>query len=156
MADDLTPRPAAPTAVALAALAAAAGAVACTPALRERQQRPAPLAADWVDPKHVAPGDTSVWRLAPDGTDLRVRIRSRPVVAAPDSEASRYGTWFLRGAIADTAGRALCFAPRATRSQVWCLRFALDTLADGRRELVVYNYHGTHGVGTRTLVERRP
>lgn len=135
--------------------AVAVAAAGCTPAMRELRQRPAPLAGDWVDPKHVAPGDTSVWRLAPDGADLRVRVRARPD-AGTVTTTSRYGAWFLRGALADTAGRALCFAPRRTRSATWCLHFALDTLADGRRRLVIARYHGTHETATRTLVERRP
>lgn len=139
----------------LAALAFAAGCL--PPAMREVGQHPAPLAGDWVDLKHTADRDTALWRLAPDGTDLGVRVRtstrgSRP---APDEDVSRHGVWFLRGTLGDTARRALCFNSRPGRAPTSCLRFALDTIADGRRRLVIADYRGSHETGTRTLVERR-
>lgn len=145
----------------VAALACGVGAVAaCTPAMREMRQHPVSLAGDWVDLAHATPSDTSVWRLRADGADLTVHVLARPAAgaayAAAETRPSRHGIWFLRGALADTAARALCFNSRPGRNPTSCVRFALDTLADGTRRLVLRNYRGTHAAATRTLVERRP
>ncbi len=149
----------------VAALACGVGAVtACTPAMREMRQHPVPLAGDWVDLAHATPSDTSVWRLRADGADLTVHVLARPAAGAASgaastaaqTRASRHGIWFLRGALADTAARALCFNSRPGRNPTSCVRFALDTLPDGTRRLVLRNYRGTHAAATRTLVERRP
>lgn len=135
-----------------AVLASAAG---CLPAVREMGQHPHPLAGDWVDPKHTTAADTSVWRLAPSGADMTVHVRPG-AGGATSTRVSRHGIWFLRGALGDTARRALCFNRRPGRNGSSCTLFSLDTLPDGRLRMTLHDYRGTHETATRTLEERRP
>jgi hypothetical protein len=133
-------------------------AAACTPAMREMRQHPTPLAGDWLDLKKTTARDTSVWRLAPNGDDLTVHVIVDAADGSNDAKESRptwHGIWFLRGTLADTAARALCFNRRPGRNPTQCAHFALDTLSDGTRRLRLRGYHGTHEVADRTLVERR-
>ena len=124
---------------------------------RSTRRHPTPLAGEWLDAKKTTAADTSVWLLAPDGGDYTLHVLVQPGdgPSSTVTRRTRHGLWFLRGPLADTAARALCFNSRPGRNPTYCTAFALDTLPGGTRRLVLRGYHGTHEVATRTLVERR-
>ncbi len=114
---------------------------------------PVAVAGQWVDVAKTAPGDTSIWVLAPDGADALLHVR---VGADGRARAERryFGRWSL-GTTADGAP-ALCFVRRPGRDAPSCAAFALDTAGTPRRRLVLRGYAGQHHTGDRVLIERRP
>jgi hypothetical protein len=125
------------------------------------------LAGVWVDSTKATPTDTVAWKLDPNGSDwtLEIRVlRDSLMRVTTEQHVTRYGYWYLRGALADTAGRALCIKVRP-RDGATCYAFELDTVraargdapvADGapRRRLVVLGYQGQQHKRTRVLIER--
>lgn len=114
------------------------------------------LVGEWIDVRHAAPEDTSLWVLRADGYDGTAHVHRLPggVVERQDS---KYGRWYLRGSIADSAHRAICFARRLGRDGATCVGFSLDTIAGPAgplRQLVVRGYEGQHTTGDRILIER--
>src|SRR5476649_971444 len=72
--------------------------------------RPAELAGIWIDVEKTTAADTSAWVLAPGGDDLTLHLKVRAGGAGPSSVErgeKRYASWYLAGAMSDTAGRAL-------------------------------------------------
>jgi hypothetical protein len=131
---------------------------ACTPAMREFRQRPPLLARDWLDAKKTTPGDTSIWRLTPNGKDLTIHVIASTNGAGTNStkeEVSPHGAWYLRGALDDSLKRLLCFSPNRGRVGASCIHFAVDTLHDGQLRLTLRKYVGTHETAERVLVERQ-
>lgn len=119
-------------------------------------ERPDALTGEWVDVRHTAPGDTSLWVLRANGYDGAARL----VVDASGVERrseERYGSWYVRGDVADSMSRAICFAKRIGRDGATCISFSIDTVsAEGRqrRRLIVHSYRGQHYTGDRELLER--
>jgi len=122
------------------------------------------LAGVWVDSTRATPTDTVAWKLDPSGSDWTLEIRvlrdSAMRVTTQRSE-TRYGYWYLQGALADTAGRALCIKVRP-RDGATCYAFEFDTLSSARgggpprRRIVVLGYQGQQHKRTRVLIERLP
>jgi hypothetical protein len=124
---------------------------------------PSDIAGIWVDSSKATPTDTVAWVLAPNGDDrtLDVHVASdsagRAVITRTEK---RYGFWFLRGSLADSAGRAICFKDKP-RDGASCVAFRLDTLSDprggpARRRLLLPGYKGHHHTRDRVLFERLP
>ena len=120
---------------------------------------PAALSGQWVDSLRTSAADTSVWILAPNGDDLSLRLvhdasaRAEAVSTRPE----RYGRWYLKGALDDVAGRALCFTRRPGRDAPSCVAFVLDTITVAgtpRRRLFLRAYESSHGREDRVLLER--
>lgn len=117
---------------------------------------PAALVGAWVDSVKSSPADSSYWMLSSSGDDAARRVRRTSPDSVPTVEQRHYGYWYLRGALADTADRAICFTKRPGRSAPTCIPFALDSTSSGgrsRRRLVVYGYEGRHSSGARVLLE---
>lgn len=117
---------------------------------------PVPLVGEWIDLAHTTRGDTALWVLQEDGDDLARHVVADSAGGGAGRVAStrRYGHWQLRGDLADTAARAICFSNRPGRSAPTCLAFSLDTLAVPAR-LAVLGYEGAHHAGTREFVRRQ-
>ena len=122
------------------------------------------LAGVWVDSTKATPTDTVAWKLDPNGSDwtLEIRVvRDGAMRVRTERSETRYGYWSLQGALADTAGRALCIKVRP-RDGATCYAFEFDTLRsppdDGpvRRRMVVLGYQGQQHRRTRVLIERLP
>jgi hypothetical protein len=122
--------------------------------------RPSELTGIWIDVEKTTAADTSAWLLGPGGDDLTLHFRVRAGSAGESTierTQKRYGSWYVMGAVGDTAGRALCFQ-RRPRDGASCRSFRLDTLAGAprRRRLTVTGYPGQHHTSERVLVERLP
>ncbi len=120
--------------------------------------RPDALAGEWIDVRHATPGDTSIWVLGADGYDGSAHVIHQGTTD-PARNESRYGSWYLHGAMSDGNGRSICFAKRIGRDSATCLPFTLDTVVtpDGpRRRLIVRGYPGQHSTGDRVLIARQP
>jgi len=130
---------------------------------------PPELAGAWIDVRHSAGADTSIWLLDPGGNDDLLRITwaadpAGPSAAVRHETRRRYGSWYVTGVLSDTAGRRLCVKPATVRMPGACYRYRLDTLGGtgiagdtlARRRLVLLNYQGERSTGTRVLLERRP
>lgn len=128
---------------------------------------PAALAGVWVDSSSATPTDTVAWVLAANGQDRTLVVHVLPskggganTTPAPVTRReTRYGFWYLKGALGDTARQALCFQ-RRVRDGASCAPFRLDTVPAGagtatRRRLRVLGFGGAHRTGGRVLVERR-
>lgn len=134
-----------------------------TGALFGSRPTPAALVGRWVDSSTATPTDTVVWILAANGADQTMVVhvpRDADGVPRVERHTSTYGAWYQRGAMADTAGRAICFDPKG-RNFGSCYAFRLDTVrAAGaeaaRRRLVIVQYRGAHYTRDRILVERTP
>ena len=117
------------------------------------------LAGDWVDSAKATPTDTTAWRLGADGSDWTVTVHVRReglAGAAAVERATRYGYWYLQGALADSVGRGLCFKKRP-RDGATCYPFQVDTIVvsgEPRRRLRVSGYAGQRHTRTRVLIER--
>ncbi len=136
---------------------AAAGSAGCGPL---NTGSPAPdrgleaVTGQWIDLGHTAPGDTSVWVLAPGGRDdaLKVSLGRDGVLKGT---TTRYGRWFVR----PSPHPELCFTRRPGREAPSCSSFRVDTVVVGgqpRRRLWVGQYRGSHRTGDRELWERGP
>jgi hypothetical protein len=124
----------------------------------DRLSRPSPLVGEWIDVSHTTSEDTALWVLRVDGYDGSARIRvTRNAAWATNGGRTdtRHGTWYLAGALTDSATRAICFARRLGRDGLRCLPFSLDTLTGEtpRRRLTIT---GNRGAGDREFIERRP
>jgi hypothetical protein len=130
----------------------------------EMRNHPRELVGTWVDVAKSTPADTALWILAVSGEDASQHLR-RDI--APDGTVSpfvltaprRYGYWFARGTISDSASRAICFTNRPGRSAPTCLSFAYDSVREGRethRRLLLHAYRGEHRTSDRVLVAREP
>ncbi len=146
-----------PLRIASVALAARLAALV-VPALAAAQAPGRGVAGEWVDVAKTAPGDTSVWVLAPGGSDAALRIR---VGAGGRIEHERhyFGRWSL-GTTADGAS-ALCFVRRPGRDARSCAAYLLDSVpgvsgAPARRRLVLRGYAGEHHTSDRVLLQRVP
>ncbi len=119
--------------------------------------RPPELVAEWIDLKHTAPRDTSLWVLRADGYDGLAHLLAAGDGSPARRTEVRYGAWYFEGALSDPSNRAICFAKRLGRDGATCLSFSLDTVDDHgpRRRLLIHGYRGEHGTGERQLVERR-
>ncbi len=122
------------------------------------------LAGVWVDSVLATPTDTLAWKLDANGANRTLEIhviRDSAMRVTTKQREQQHGHWYLRGALADTAGRALCFKARPRDGGI-CYRFQLDTLAkpldEGHppRRLLVAGYPGRADARTRVLVERLP
>ena len=123
--------------------------------------RPPEVSGEWIDVRHAAPNDTSLWVLRADGYDGTAHLVQTQTSAGltPVRHQTRYATWYLRGTLADSANRMICFARRLGRDGLTCLRFSLDTIATSagpRRRMVVSGYPGEHTTGDRVLIARDP
>lgn len=140
------------------AAALAAGACAGHVPFATGLDRPPALAGEWIDLRHTTPGDTALWVLGTNGYDGSARLIADVVQGTAVTRTQRrYGSWYLSGTLADTSGRAICFARRIGRDGATCVAFTLDTIwAAGslRRHLVVHGYEGQHHTGDRELLER--
>jgi hypothetical protein len=146
-------------ALAAALVAAACASIGSTSATNDDARG---LAGIWVDSAKATPGDTTAWKLDGSGADwtLKIRVvRDGSGRATTEQTQTRYGYWYLQGALGDTTGRALCFKPRP-RDGGTCYPFRLDTLGGGgalaRRQIVIAGYRGQQHSRTRVLVERLP
>src|SRR5689334_6238223 len=87
---------------------------ACAP-MRHAQfglsNRPAEVSGEWIDVRHATPEDTSLWILRPDGYDGTAHLirKSTPSGIVTERRQARFATWYLRGALTDTATREICF-----------------------------------------------
>ena len=122
--------------------------------------RPAELAGEWIDSVKSTPTDSSIWQLTPSGDDrtLRLRLVQTSEGRRFDSKSTDYGSWYLSGQLADTAGRALCVV-RRPRDGATCMQFRLDTVMRDnrpRRRLMILEYRGNRTTADRVLVERIP
>lgn len=125
--------------------------------------RPSEIAGVWVDSSKATPSDTVAWVLAPSGEDRTLEIqvvRDDAMRVTTKRIEKRYGLWFLRGSLADTASRAICFKERP-RDGASCVAFQLDTLRSGtggapRRRLLVLGFKGHQHTRNRVLYERLP
>lgn len=118
--------------------------------------RPPELVGTWVDSAASTPADTLAWVLASDGDYRTLTIRARSdsrESSASTAEEHHYAQWYLSGSFADTLGREFCFKRRA-RDGGSCMRFRLDTLADGRRRLRMLGYANESHPRERVLTER--
>jgi hypothetical protein len=124
---------------------------------------PTDVAGIWVDSSKATPTDTVAWVLTPEGDDRTLEVHvaydvaTGPVVTRSEK---RYGYWFLRGRLADSAGRAICFKDKP-RDGASCVTFRLDTLpgpggGPARRRLLLLGYKGHHHTRDRVLLERLP
>lgn len=149
----------------------------CAGPLFQYGLRPRELAGTWVDLAHTTATDTTAWVLRSDGYDGTLHITVDTAASAARAgqprvtrQETRFGSWYLDGAITDTAHRAICYKRRAREGST-CVRFRLDTLAAQsaraardsaasasrtRRQLTLFGYVGRHHTGTRVLVERIP
>lgn len=123
--------------------------------------RPQEIAGVWIDSSHVTPQDTLAWVLSSDGQDrtLHITVADSAGLVTTRQRQVRHGSWFLSGALGDTARRAICFKQRP-RDGGTCVRFHIDTLTGGgappRRRLVISGYPGQHQTRDRVLLERLP
>ena len=152
------------------ALITACLAMACHPASfmgGSTRNHPSALVGRWVDSLKSTPTDTSLWILDASGNDASQHVRLEPdgerqlpaAAAFVTTRAKRYGYWFFRGTLHDSADRAICFTNRPGRSAPTCLPFDLDsvsTAAGVRRRLVVRAYQGEHRTSDRVLLARLP
>ncbi|MFI5310425.1 MAG: hypothetical protein ACHQQ3_04265 [Gemmatimonadales bacterium] len=122
------------------------------------------FAGVWVDSTKATPTDTVAWKLDPNGNDWTLEIKvvsDNAGHTATERHETRYGYWYLRGAAADSADRALCIKVRP-RDGATCYAFQLDTIRSAsadtrpRRRLVVLGYQGQQHKRTRVLLERLP
>ena len=72
-----------------------------------------------------------------------------------EREDTHYAQWYVSGSLADTLRREFCFKRRA-RDGGSCMRFQLDTLADGRRRLRMLGYVSQVHPRVWVLTERLP
>ena len=71
--------------------------------------RPPELTGIWIDVEKTTPTDTSAWMLEPGGGDITLHLTVRADSAGRprvERRETRFGSWYLAGAISDTAGRA--------------------------------------------------
>jgi hypothetical protein len=118
--------------------------------------RPPELVGTWVDSAASTPADTLAWVLGGDGDYRTLTIRARSdnrERSASKAEERHYAQWYLSGSLADTLRREFCFKRRA-RDGGSCMRFRLDTLADGRRRLRMIGYADQAHPRERVLTER--
>jgi len=121
--------------------------------------RPPAVVGEWIDVRHATPNDTSLWILRGDGYDGEAHLVRTPTAdgVVAERRQSRFATWYMRGTLAASESRRICFAHRLGRDGLTCLRFSLDTITtpDGpRRRMVVKDYQGQHTRGDRTLIAR--
>lgn len=123
--------------------------------------RPREIAGVWIDSVHITPQDTSAWVLSPDGHDRTLHItvdRDPSGILVKKERQTPHGSWYLSGALGDTARRSICFKQRA-RNGGTCVRFRLDTLAENghtRRRRLIAGYQGQHQTRDRVVLERLP
>jgi hypothetical protein len=125
----------------------------------EMRNHPAQLVGEWVDSAESTAADTALWILSASGEDASQHLRPRPDGTFARSAARHYGYWFLQGALADAARRAICFTNRPGRSAATCLPFDIDSTPGApmaRRRLLVRGYQGAHHTADRVLLARRP
>lgn len=104
--------------------------------------RPSELVGTWVASAESATADTDAWVLARNGDYRMLTIRARRdsrESSTKTTEEHHYAQWYLSRALAHTLRREFCFKRRA-RDGASCMRFQLDTLADGRRRLRMLGY----------------
>jgi hypothetical protein len=146
------------------AAALAVGAAGCASAdggLFSLGPRPVELAGVWIDSVKTTTSDSSMWVLTPRGADRMLRIHI--VTEASGAmrirrDDTRYGSWYLAGALADTAKRTLC-VKRRPRDGASCMRFRLDTISSdhiSRRRVTILEYRGDRTTSDRVLLERFP
>jgi hypothetical protein len=139
---------------------------ACLPAVRRvlGAGRLADVAGTWVEVVNATPEDTVVWRLDPNGADWKLLVRVVRDGAghiSTNQTVKRNGYWYLRGALTDTAERALCFKARPRDGET-CFKFDLDSVgyseraARVQRRMVLLAYRGLQYTGDRVLLERFP
>ncbi|MEO7084122.1 MAG: hypothetical protein ABI442_20625 [Gemmatimonadaceae bacterium] len=145
-------------AVALAALLGACAGVHVP--LLPSFSRPPEVAREWVDLHKTTESDTSLWVLRRDGYDgsahLRVTSDAFGKARVVRSE-SRYGAWYLKGTLGDSAHQAICFSKRLGRFGPTCDGFSLDTIPGPSGpipRLTLFGYKGDHSTTTRVLVAR--
>lgn len=136
--------------------------VGCAPNSRwfHAGPRPPELVGRWFDVDGATAMDTVAWVLGAGGDDRTLRVRVRRDSAGRthvDREDRRRGSWYVKGAMSDTARRALCFKKRP-RDGGTCRSFRLDTLPGDppRRRLTVLGYPGEHDVTARIFWDRAP
>ena len=113
-------------------------------------RHPAALQGGWIDLRHTAEGDTSVWVLRSGGEDRGLRIRAETKHHPLRVKDRGHGRWSVRDG-------KLCFNQRPGRSGDSCTAFTLDTaVVNGRprRRLTVLGYVGSRHTGDRVLLER--
>ena len=120
--------------------------------------RPSELVGVWIDVEKTTEADTVAWVLEEDGDDRTLHLRVlRDTGGGTRIERNdrRYGSWYLFGDIADTAGRMICFKQRP-RDGATCRTFRLDSLPGLplHRRLTILGYPGEHHVSGRVLVQR--
>ena len=136
-------------------------AVACASPIRlvPQLQRPPVLVGEWIDLRHTSAGDTALWVLGASGYDGAARLVADGVGGERVTRTEhRYGSWYFSGTLADTSGRAICFARRIGRDGATCVSFSLDTISaagSSRRRLIVHGYQGEHSTSDRLLLERK-
>lgn len=122
---------------------------------------PAALAGIWIASAKATPTDTVAWVLAPNGEDLTLVVYVRPATTAASAvtrRETRYGFWYLSGALGDAMRQAICVKRRA-RDGAACAPFRLDTIpaaagVPARRRLRVLGSRGDHHTRDRGLLER--
>lgn len=120
--------------------------------------RPPEVAREWVDVRKTTPTDTSLWVLGANGYDgsahILVKIDSTGAVHVSRTER-RYGGWYLKGTLGDTASQAICFSKRLGRFGATCDRFVLDTVSGSSvPRITLSGYRGEHSTSDRVLVAR--
>ena len=130
-------------------------AAAVAPPGRLDRRHPDAVAGEWIDLRHTTAADTAVWVLAPSGDDATLRIVVDPVKGRVEVR-KHYGRWWVDGALADSAGRRLCFVHRPGRQGGACIAFTVDTVDAPvpRTRLTLHGYRGEHHTGDRVLLAR--
>jgi hypothetical protein len=122
--------------------------------------RPPQLVGEWIDVAKTSPADTSIWVLRADGYDGNAHVQlttdatGRPTVARSQA---RYGTWHFEGTLGDSTSQAICFSARPGRFGTTCVRFSMDSIANGLTivpRILLRNYPGQHHTGDRLMLAR--